>query len=200
MKLYYSPHACSLSPHIVLREIGAAFDLVQVDLASKQTVDGRDFLAINPKGQIPALELDDGAVLTEGVAIAQYLADTHPNAGLIPAAGTIERARVQETLNFVSSELHKAFGPLFNPATAEDGREAAMAQVSGKLDLLEAQLADGREWLAGATFSPADTYAFVVTRWTGFQGIALDRWPHVQAWLGRVEARPAVQAALAAEG
>lgn len=200
MKLYYSPHACSLSPHIVLREIGAAFDLVQVDLGSKQTADGRDFLAVNPKGQIPALELDDGAVLTEGVAIVQYLADTHPNAGLIPAAGTIERARVQETLNFVSSELHKAFGPLFNPATSEDGREAAKAVVSGKLDLLEAQLADGREWLAGANFSPADTYAFVVTRWTGFQGIALDRWPHVQAWLGRVEARPAVQVALTAEG
>lgn len=200
MKLYYSPHACSLSPHIVLREIGADFDLVRVDLATKKTEDGRDFLSVNPKGQIPTLELDDGTVLTEGVAIVLHLADSHSQAGLVPAAGTIERARVQETLNFVSSELHKAFGPLFNPATSEEGREAAKAQVSGKLDLVEAQLADGREWLAGAHFSPADTYAFVVTRWTGFQDITLDRWPHVQAWLGRVDARPAVQAALAAEG
>lgn len=200
MKLYYSPHACSLSPHIVLREIGAEFAPVQVDLATKQTADGGDFLAVNPKGQIPTLELDDGTVLTEGVAIVLHLADSHPEAGLVPAAGTIERARVHETLNFVSSELHKAFGPLFNPATSEVGREAAKAQVSAKLDLLDAQLADGRAWLAGPNFSPADTYAFVVTRWTGFQGIALDRWPHVQAWLGRVEARPAVQAALAAEG
>ncbi len=199
MKLYYSPHACSLSPHIVLREIGADFDLVQVDLGTKQTSDGRDFRAVNPKGQIPALELDDGTVLTEGVAIVLHLGDTHAAAGLVPAAGTIERARVQETLNFVSSELHKAFGPLFNPATTAEGREAAKAQVAAKLDLMEAQLADGRAWLAGAGFSPADTYAFAVTRWAGFQDIALDRWPHVQAWLARVEARPAVQAALAAE-
>lgn len=200
MKLYYSPHACSLSPHIVLREIGAEFDLVQVDLATKQTADGGDFLAVNPKGQIPTLELDDGTVLTEGVAIVLHLADSHPEAELVPAAGTIERARVQETLNFVSSELHKAFGPLFNPATTAEGRAAAAVQVAAKLDLLEAQLADGRAWLAGANFSPADTYAFVVTRWTGFQGIALDRWPQVQAWLARVAARPAVQVALAAEG
>lgn len=199
MKLYYSPHACSLSPHIVLREIGAAFDLVQVDLGTKQTADGRDFLAVNPKGQIPALELDDGTVLTEGVAIVQYLADTHPDAGLIPAAGTIDRARVQETLNFISSELHKAFGPLFNPATSEEGREAAKALVGTKLDVLEAQLADGRDWLVTSGFSPADTYGFAVTRWAGFQGIALDPWPQVSAWLNRVEQRSGVKAALAAE-
>ena len=199
MKLYYSPHACSLSPHIVLREIGVAFDLVQVDLGTKQTADGRDFRAINPKGQIPALELDDGTVLTEGVAIVQYLADTHPEAGLIPAAGTIERARVQETLNFVASELHKAFGPLFSPATDAAGREAAKRLVEAKLTILETQLADGRTWLAQSGFSPADTYAFAVTRWTGFQDIALDAYPHVRAWLARVEQRSGVQAAWMAE-
>jgi glutathione S-transferase len=200
MKLYYSPGACSLSVHIVLSELGMAFNLDKVDMATKTTSNGRDFCAVNPKGQVPTLELDDGTILTEGVAIVQYLADQKPGAGLLPPAGSIRRARVQETLNFISSELHKAFSPLFNSATTPEARKIAAANVMSKLNILEAQLADGRSWLAGDTFSPADTYGFVVTRWAPMQSIALDRWPNVTRWLDKVSARPSVAVALSAEG
>lgn len=199
MKLYYSPGACSLSPHIILREMGAQFELVQVNLATKTLEDGTDFTRINPKGQIPALETDTGAILTEGVAIVQYLADQKPEAELMPPVGSLDRARVQETLNFIASELHKAFGPLFSPATTPEGRAAASQLVADKISVLEAQLTDGRAWLAGNRFSPADSYGFAVTRWAPFQGIVLDHWPRVSAWLARVEARSGVKAALAAE-
>ena len=200
MKLYFSPSACSLSPHIILRELGVEFSLEKVDLSTKKTSDGRDFYSINTKGQIPTLELDDGTILTEGVAIVQYLADSKPETGLLPPAGSIERARVQETLNFISSELHKAFGPLFNPATDADGRAAATANVEFKLDFLESQLADGRSWLAGSSFSPADTYGFAVTRWAPMMEIALADWPRITAWMEKVDARESVRAALSAEG
>jgi glutathione S-transferase len=199
MKLYYSPGACSLSPHIILRELGSDFELARVDLATKKVDDGRDFKEVTAKGQVPALELDDGTVLTEGVAIVQYLADQKPDAGLMPPVGSVERARVQETLNFISSELHKAFSPLFNPATSHEGRAAASEAVAAKLSVLEAQLSDGRPWLAGHTFSPADSYGFAVTRWAPFQGIVLDHWPSLSTWLSRVESRSGVQAALAGE-
>ena len=199
MKLYYSPGACSLSPNIILHEIGAEFVLERVDLATKTLEDGRDFRSITAKGQVPALELDDGSVLTEGVAIVLHLADSVPAAGLIPPAGSIARARVQEMLNFIATELHKAFGLLFNPASSADARAAATALVSSKLDLLEGQLADGRHWLCGSQFTPADSYGFAVTRWTAFQGIDLNRWPAIVDWMDRVGSRPAVKDAMARE-
>jgi glutathione S-transferase len=199
MKLYYSPGACSLSVHIVLHELGMPFTLVQVDLMSKSTSDGHDFHSVNPKGQVPALALDDRTILTEGVAIVQFLADQKPEIGLLPPAGSIGRARVQEALNFVSSELHKAFSPLFNPASTPEARTIATASAISKLTIIEGQLGDGRSWLAGDTFSPADAYGFVVTRWAPMQNIPLDRWPNVTGWIDRVNARPSVAAALAAE-
>jgi glutathione S-transferase len=199
MKLYYSPGACSLSVHIVLNELGMPLNLVKVDLMRKSTSEGQDFRSVNPKGQVPALALDDGTILTEGVAIVQYLADQKPEVGLLPPGGSIGRARVQEALNFVSSELHKAFSPLFNPASTPEARTIATANVISKLTIIEDQLGDGRGWLAGDTFSPADAYGFVVTRWAPMQGIPLDRWPNVIRWMDRINARPSVAAALAAE-
>lgn len=200
MKLFFAPGACSLSPHIILREADADFSLEKVDLVTKTVSDGGDFFAINPKGQVPVLVLEDGAILTEGVAIVQFLADRNPEAGLMPAFATIERARVQETLNFISSEFHKAFGPLFNPATSPEAARAAKDNIASKFDVLEKQLSDGRAWLAGDTFSPADAYGFTVSRWATMKGMALSKWPMVQNWLEKVGSRDAVRKALAAEG
>lgn len=200
MKLYYAPGACSLASHITLREVGATFDLEKVDTKQKKTERDADFWAINPKGYVPALALDSGEILTEGAAILQFIADQHPEAGLAPAGGTIERARLQEQLNFVASELHKAFSPLFNPAATEAEKEAAKQRVGQKLDLVEKLLSDGRSYLVGDSFSVADAYLFVVANWTGPTGIGLERWPHVTAFQQRVAARQAVQAALKAEG
>jgi glutathione S-transferase len=199
MKLYYSPSACSLSPHIILRELEFDFDLIRVDLATGRLSDGRDFRSISAKGQVPALELEDGTILTEGVAIVQYLADQRPDVALMPPLASVARAQVQETLNFISSELHKAFNPLFSANLSLDGRKIASANVMSKIDILEAQLADGRTWLVGETFSPADAYGFVVTRWAPMQGISLAPWPHVTRWAEAVGARKAVVAAIAAE-
>jgi glutathione S-transferase len=200
MKLYYSPGACSLASHITLREVGATFDLEKVDVKQKRTERDADFWAINPKGYVPALALDSGEVLTEGAAILQYIADQHPQAGLAPANGGLERARLQEQLNFVASELHKAFSPLFNPAASESEKTAANKRVGQKLDVVEKQLSDGRSFLLGEDFSVADAYLFVVAGWTKHFGIALDNWPRVAAFQQRVAAREAVQAALKAEG
>ncbi|GJD58493.1 glutathione transferase GstA [Methylobacterium dankookense] len=200
MKLFYAPGACSLSPHIVLREIGLPFALEAVDLKSKTTESGADFTAINPKGYVPALQLEDGEVLTEGAAIVQYLADRHAPGTLAPVAGTVERARLNGHLNFISAELHKAFGPLFNPALAPEAREAAVANLGRKLDVVEAALADGRPFLTGADFTVADVYLFVVLSWAPHLGIDLGRWPHLGAFSQRVSTRAAVQTALAAEG
>lgn len=198
MKLYYIPGACSLSPHISLREAGVSFELDKVDAG--KTAGGKDFKTINAKGYVPALQLDSGEVLTEGAAVVQFIADQNPKAGLAPPAGTIARARLQEHLNFIASELHKAFGPLFNPQASEESKKAAPDQVAKRLDHVESLLADGRTFLLGDTFSVADAYLFVVANWTGPTQIGLDRWPKLKAFVARVAERPAVQAAMKAEG
>jgi glutathione S-transferase len=200
MRLYYSPGACSLSPHIVLRELNCNFALERVDNASKKTETGRDFLAINRKGYVPALQLDDGSVLTEGAAIVQYLADSRPEAKLAPAPGTMQRVRLQEQLNFIASELHNAFTPLFNEKAAEAEKAAAPARIARRFDNVEAMLADGRPHLLGEDFSVADIYLFVVASWTKPTGIGLEKWPHLRAHHARMAARPAVQAAMLTEG
>ncbi|WP_291841527.1 glutathione transferase GstA [Maricaulis sp.] len=201
MKLYYSPGACSLSPHIVLREAGLPVELIQVDLASgKLVASGDRFRNINPKGYVPALEIGEALPLTEGAAIVQHIADSHPEAGLAPAAGTAARARVNEWLTFLSSELHKSFGPLFTPGSSDEARQAAIKKVKSRLDMVEAALADGRSWLTGEVFTIADAYLFTLTNWTGPTQIGLADHPGLAAYQARVAARPAVQAALEAEG
>ncbi len=199
MKLFYAPGACSLSPHIVLRELGLSFTLEAVDLRTRTTASGEDFTVINPKGYVPALQLEDGEVLTEGAAIVQYLADRHAPGALAPVAGTVERARLNGHLNFISAELHKAFGPLFNPALAPEAREAATATLGRKLDVVERLLADGRRYLTGPDFSVADAYLFVVLSWAPRLGMDLARWPRLGDFSQRVLDRPAVQAAMEAE-
>jgi glutathione S-transferase len=199
MKLYFSPGACSLSPHIVLQEAGLAYDKERVDLKTKKTASGGDFLQVNPKGMVPTLVLDDGSALTEGPAIVQYLADKAPAAGLAPANGTIERTRLQEWLNYISTELHKGFSPLFNPAMPEDGKKVAKEALVKRLDWLNGEMAK-RDWIAGTTFSVADAYAFTVLNWTKFVGLDLATWPNLAAFSKRVGARPKVQEALKAEG
>lgn len=199
MKLYYTPGFCLLSPHIVLHELGGQFDVERVDVATKTTETGADFRAINPKGYVPALRLGDGEVLTEGAAIVQYLADSNGAQHLAPEPGTLARARLQEQLNFIASELHKAFGPLFQGATGE-AKDAAVANVGNRLDHMERQFADGRAYLLGDHFSVADAYLFVVARWTGPTGIGLARWPRLSTFVERVRQRPSVVAAMAVEG
>lgn len=199
MKLYYATGACSLSPHIVLSELGLPYELVKVELSTHLTADGRDYTAINPKGYVPAVQLDDGALLTEGPAIVQYLADQKPAAGLLPPAGTLERARVQEWLTFVGTELHKSFSPQFNPAASADWKAAALANIERRFAFIEKALA-GRDYLTGADFCVADAYLFTVLNWTKFVKIDLAPWPVLAAFHQRVMARPAVQAALREEG
>ena len=201
MKLYYMPGACSLASHIVLREVGETFEIEKVDTAAGRTEGGADYARINPKGYVPALGLDDGEVLTEGAAILQYIADRHPEVGLVPPPGTLARTRVQEHLNFVAAELHKAFGPFFAaepPAGA--ARVAADANVARRMDHIESVLSDGRTYLLGDAFTVADAYLFVVAGWAEPLGVGLDRWPHVAAFVARVADRPAARAAMQAEG
>ena len=200
MKLYYSPGACSLAPHIVLNELDLDFTAVKTDLKAKMTENGDDFFAINPKGQVPTLALDDGTILTEGVAITQYLADNNPSKGLAPAAGTIERAKLVAALNFISSEYHKAFSPLFHPTADPKVKEFAAEIVNARLGFIEKELSDGRKFFTGDTFTIADAYLFTVTNWTKFVGIDLAPFPNLVAFQGRVGARPATVAALKAEG
>ncbi|HEY2395857.1 MAG TPA: glutathione transferase GstA [Rudaea sp.] len=198
MKLYFSPEACSLSPHIVLNELGLPFTPVKVDMTTKKAADGRDFLAINPKGYVPALKLDNGEVLSEGPAIVQYLADLKPEKKLAPANGTFERVRLQEWLNFITSELHKTYSPLFNP----DMPDAAKAIFRGKLEQRYAFIAktlDSQDYLLGTRFSVADAYLFVVTRWARHFDIDVTRWPSLARFMERVGARAAVKLALNAE-
>lgn len=198
MKLYFSPGACSLSPHIVLREAGLSFQLEKVDLRSKQTATGVDFKTINPKGSVPALELDDGQILTEGPAVVQYLADLVPDKQLAPAAGSMARYRLMEWLNFISTELHKGFSPLFNPAMPEPAKKITLDRLISRFDYLETQL-HGSGYLLGSQFTVADAYLFVILRWCGAFDIDLSRWLMIEAYFKRVDERPAVQAALAAE-
>jgi glutathione S-transferase len=199
MKLFYSPSSCSLSPHIVLRELNLPFTLDRVDPATKRTESGNNYLAINPKGYVPALELDDGEVLTEGPAITQYLVDSYAPGTLAPLSGTIERARVNSYLTYIGTELHKPFGPLFDPGLAPDARASTIAYLNRRFALIEQILSDGRKFLTGADFTLADVYLFVIQRWGAFTDFDLSPFPNIVAHAKRVAARSAVQAALDAE-
>jgi len=198
-KLYYSPGACSLSPHIALREAGLPFDLVLASTKTKKLADGTDYLTINPKGQVPLLELDDGQRLSEGPAIVQYIADQAPASQLAPAAGTMARYRLMEWLNFITSELHKGFSPLFNPAAPDEAKTQARAKLSERLGWVDTQL-EGKTYLMGDTFTVADGYLFTVAGWGKHVGLDIAPMKHLSAFMARVAARPAVQAALKAEG
>jgi glutathione S-transferase len=199
MKLYYSKGACSLSPHIVLLEAGLPFSLEKIDLAAKKTGEGGDYLTINSKGAVPALQLDDGRVLTEGSAIVQYLADLKPESGLAPRAGAFERYQLMEILNYIASEVHKGFSPLFNPKISADWKASALANLEKKLDWLSGFLA-GKTYLMGDIFTVADAYLFTVLSWAPGRGIDLGKWPVLSAYQSRVSQRPKVQQALKDEG
>jgi glutathione S-transferase len=199
MKLYYAPGACSLSPHITLLEAGLAATLVKVDTKTHKLATGEDFYAVNAKGYVPVLELDDGRRLTEGPAIVQYLADRNPASRLAPAAKDFERYRLQEWLNFITSEMHKQFGPFFAPTTPADYKAILRAKLGQRIDWLSGQL-EGKDYLMGDTFTVADAYLYTILRWSPFVGIDLARWPVVAAYKARVEARPHVREALLAEG
>jgi glutathione S-transferase len=198
MKLYFSPGACSLASHVALREAGLDFSLEKVDLRTHRTADGRDYYAVNPKGYVPALELGDGAVLTEGAAILQYIADQRPAAGLAPAAGTMDRYRLQEWLGFIGTELHKSFSPLFSPVTPEDVRVATRERLEGRFGFTAAAL-DGRAYLLGDNFTVADAYLYTVLGWTKAVGIDRTKWRVLDALYQRASERPAVRAARDAE-
>ena len=199
MKLYYSPGACSLSPHIVLNEGGFNFEIEKVTLATKKTETGADYTTINPNGYVPALILDGGEILTEGPAIIQYLADRAPEKRLVPLAGTIQRYQLMEWLNFISTELHKGFSPLFNPKTPEDWKTVVKAQLARRFRYVDQKL-QGKNWLMGEDFTVADAYLFTVLSWSKHVGVDLSPWPQMIAYLDRVASRPAVQATLKAEG
>jgi len=199
MKLYYSPGACSLSPHIVLLETGLPFTTEKTDLKSKKTEKGVDYFTVNPKGSVPALLLDNGQVLTEGPAIVQYIADLKPDSGLAPRAGTFERYRLMEMLNYISSEVHKSFTPLFNPSASADWKKAALENLGRKFDWLSSHIGN-KKFLMGDDFTVADAYLFTVLRWSGHAGIELGKWPVLAAYHARVGHRSKVQEALKAEG
>ena len=198
MKLFFAPGACSLSPHIALCESGLPFDIERVDLGTKVTKSGADYRKINPKGSVPALLLDNGEVLTEGPAVVQYIADQAPDKGLAPPAGTLARYRLQEWLNYISTELHKGFAPLFKPDTSDEIRKATVASLLPKLEYVAGQL-NGNDYLMGSEFTVADGYLFTILGWTKYAGIDLGQWPAIKAYVERVGARPKVQEALAAE-
>ncbi len=199
MKLYFSPGACSLSPHIVLRESGTKFDLEQVDLREKKTKKGDDYWQINPKGQVPLLELDDGEKISEGPAIVQYVADKHPGAGLIPATGTIDRYHLQGWLTYIGTELHKTYGPMFRPTTPEEYKKISKETLATKYKHVDKVLGH-KPYLMGDKFSVADAYLFTVTRWAPRVQFDLTPFPNLRAFMDRIAARPKVQEALKAEG
>ena len=199
MKLYYSPGACSLSPHIIAHELGTALALEKVDTKTKRTETGRDFWQINPKGYVPALELDNGEVLTEGPAIVQYLADQKGNTQLAPANGTLARARLQEMLNYITSEIHKTYSPLFKDDTPEATREERKAYLQRRYEYIERILAK-QQWLLGEHFTVADAYLFTVTRWAAAVKLDLSGYPALLAFQERIAKRPGVQAAMLSEG
>ncbi|KIF58499.1 glutathione S-transferase [Pseudomonas fluorescens] len=197
MKLYFAPMTCSLSPHIVLRELGLPFELIRVNNKTKATADGRDFRAINPKGYVAALVLDNGLVLTEGPAIIQFLADQVPGNALAPANGTWERTRLQELLNFITSEIHGGSAPLFNADIPEPVKEIFRQKLFKRLDYLNKELVN-KDYLL-STFGLADAYLFTVLKWLPFFNIDIGDWPELAAFVARIEARSSVQAAIAAE-
>jgi glutathione S-transferase len=199
MKLYYSPGACSLSPHIALREAGVAFEPVLASTKSHQLKDGTDYYEINPLGYVPMLELDDGTRLREGPAIVQYIADLAPTKNLAPANGTLPRYRLQEWLTFIGTEVHKQFSPLFNPAMPDEAKKLQREKLTSRFQWLDTEL-KGKQYLMGDTFSVADGYLFTVTNWAKPMAIDLAPYPNLMAWRERVAARPAVQEAMRAEG
>jgi glutathione S-transferase len=199
MKLFFSPGACSLSPHIILREAGLSFELDQVNLGTKQTASGKDFWQINPKGYVPALQLDNGQILTEGPVIVQYLADQVPRKHLAPTAGSLERFHLMEWLNFISTELHKTFSPLFNSKTPEEYRVIARENLTKRIGLVAKQL-EKTDFIGGDQFSIADAYLFTVLCWTRHVKLDITPWPTVVDYMERVGSRPAVHAAMIAEG
>lgn len=199
MKLYYSPGACSLASHIALYETGLPFETDQIIKTTKMTVGGENFMHLNPKGYVPAIKLDDGSILTEGAAVLQYIADQKPDSGLAPKAGTMERYRLQEWLTFISSELHKSFSPMFNKDTLEEVKANARNHLTRRFGYVETQLAN-KPYLMGDHFTVADAYLFVVVGWSKHVGFDLGPFPKIQEYLARIAARPAVQAAMKAEG
>ena len=199
MKLYYKPGACSLTAHIILCEAGLSADMEKVDLGTKKTESGADYSALNPKGYVPALALDDGHLLTEVSAIVQYLADRVPEQRLIPAAGTLERYRVLEWLSYISSELHKAFNPLFNPKAPEEWKVLVKEMLARRIDFIARHL-EGKDYLMGANFTVADAYLFNVLNWARLVKVDLAPWPVIKAFSERVAARPAVRTAMLEEG
>lgn len=199
MKLYFSPGACSLAPHILLNEAGYKYDTEKVDLASHKTAAGGDFYGTNPKGYVPALTLDDGQLLTEVQVILQYVADHKPQTNLLPKPGTIERYRALEWLNFIATELHKGFSPLFRPTTPEDYKTVVRGNLAKKLELLDKHLA-GKQFVLGNAFSAVDAYAFTILRWGQYTQVDLTPYANITAYMGRMMARPQVQAALDQEG
>ncbi|MBG6081161.1 glutathione transferase GstA [Rubrivivax gelatinosus] len=199
MKLYYSPGACSLSPHIVLLESGLAFHAVMASTKTHRLADGTDYYTINPKGYVPLLELDTGERLTEGPAIVQWIADQVPEKKLAPAAGTMARYRLVEWLNFISTELHKGFSPLFTPGMPEEAKALFRSKLGDRFAYVDAALAE-QPFLLGEDFSVADAYLFVVAGWSKHVGVDLSRFVHLARFIERVGARPAVQQAMRAEG
>lgn len=200
MKLYYKPGACSLASHIALLEVKAEFELIEVDTDLGQTKSGDDFRKINPKGYVPALELETGDILTEGASILQYIADQHPERELAPQSGSVARARLHEHLNYTASELHKAFGPFFSDGATDEDKIKAGENVAGKFDYLEALLSDGRNYVLGNMFSVADAYMFVVINWSNFVGIDLQKWPNIDRFAARIASRRTAQTAMTTEG
>ena len=199
MKLYYSPGACSMAPHIVAREAGHKIDLEKVDIPAKKTAAGEDFWTINPKGYVPALKMDNGQVLTEVGVIIQYLADQKPESGLTAKMGTMERYRQMEAVNFAATEIHKQLGALFNPKMTPEMKEVQLGTVERRFNALEKLLA-GKQYITGDKFTVADAYLFTVLNWTKGLKIDLDKWPNIKNLVARVAARPAVQETMKAEG
>lgn len=198
MKLYYAPGACSLSPHIVLRETGLPFTMEQVDLATKETAGGEDYYIVNTKGSVPALMLDDGEVLTEGAAILQYLADLVPEKQLAPKAGTMDRYRLMEALNYIATELHKSFVPIFNPAY-EGAKGAAKNKLTAEFDYVDRQLSQKPYWM-GERFTVADAYLFTVSCWIEAAGLDITQWKALDQYRQKIASRPTVKEVLAEEG
>jgi glutathione S-transferase len=199
MKLYFSPAACSLSPHIALKEAGLAFEAVRVNTKTHQLADGTDYYTVNALGYVPLLELDDGTRLAEGPAIVQYIADQVPEKKLAPANGSLERYKLQSYLNFITSELHKALGGLFNPAMPEEAKQITKDKLASRLAWIDGELKD-KQYLMGEQFTVADGYLFNVTNWAGLVKIDLAPYAHLNAFRARVAARPAVIEAMKAEG
>lgn len=199
MKLFYKPGACSLAPHIILRETGKDFTLEAVDLMTKRLGDGSDYLAINPKGQVPALQLDDGTLITEAVVIMQYLADSVPQKNLLAASGEMSRYKTLEWLNYIATELHKGFTPLFRPDTPDEYKPTVRGLLEKKLSFVNGELAS-REFIAGDHFTIADAYLYNVLRWARAIKLEMGSLSNIDAFMARVAARESVIATLAAEG